>query len=90
MADARLNEAEIACAKRLAELFQKNTTFIDSYVSEDDPETALGLARDNKSRAAILGTMEHIGVIDEVGHSFGFPFHTFQITAKSLQVVRGI
>jgi hypothetical protein len=84
----RLIPAEAACAQRLAELFEKNTTCL---TASNETMGALGLTPEN--REAILGVMEHLGVISDVVHARGGSagrFFSFLITPKALDVARAI
>jgi hypothetical protein len=85
--EARFNEAEVICIKRLAEIFDKGQLLL-TIDSEDDSDTALNLPPER--REAILSTMQDLGIITEVRHSDTVPFFGFKITSKAAQVARAI
>jgi hypothetical protein len=77
-----LSEPEIACLKRLAELYREGKTFL----TVNDPSLVLPA----ETREAILGTMENLGIIDRATHAIGLRFVQFNISANSVQVARQI
>jgi len=92
----RLNAVEIECVKKLAENFENGKEWIAlplpknsrGAVNPDDITDPLELPTDK--REAILGVMEHMGLITEVGHVAGCRFFMFRITPKAIQVAREI
>lgn len=81
--DAHLNEAEVECARRLAAIHEKGA---GHFVSLD--MDALGLTRENY--AAVLGTMEHLGLITDAVHTTGGQYFHFRVTGRAVQLVRDI
>ena len=92
--ECRLNQTEIACVEKLAELLEKGECYVRAdFIDDDDDEPAPQpnpLNVPPEKRAATLELMESMGVIAEVEHASGLRFFSFRITSKALQVVRAI
>src|SRR5258708_40290816 len=83
MGMARFNAAEIACIKKLAELFENGTEVLDCR--RDDP---LGLPPEQRN--PILRTMEECGFITDSRHRASSDFYMLTITAQAVQAAREI
>jgi hypothetical protein len=79
---AELSTLEKDCIKNLAKLYHDGKT----YWSDDDGLESLGLNEGN--RRPVLGLMESMGVIANVGHISECPFCHFTIMPKVIVVER--
>jgi hypothetical protein len=77
-----LSEVEVACLKKLAELFEKGC---DSH--DGNPE-AIGLTADNYY--PVLKMLEQHGFIEDAIHTTGGFYTLFRINASAVQTVRAI
>ena len=89
-----LNEAEIACVKKLAELFGKGEGRITSWVSKDENGNPVRHGLDNDvlglpsyQRIVILQTMEGLGLISDGELT---SFKNYRVTPKAVQLARAI
>jgi hypothetical protein len=79
-----LKDAEIACVKKLAELYAEGKV----EWSGNEGWADVGLSDENYSQ--VLGMMESIGAISAVSHAMGAPFFFFNIDVKAVQIAREI
>jgi hypothetical protein len=82
-----LNEHEIACIKRLAQLYDLGQIQNGSPWQED-PKFKLGIPEDKW--ISVLGTMEHCGAIDSVDHAEPIKYWEFRILPRAVQLARQI
>jgi hypothetical protein len=85
--EPRLDAAEVACVKRLAELYDAGR-FDNGATDQNNPACNLGVPWDKWE--TVLRTMERVGVIDSAMHGAGAPFLTFRITPNAVQLARQI
>ena len=93
-AEFHLRGIEIDCVKKLAEMFEKG----DVYVTANIEDTENNFLTENQvtdqlnvppeKRAAVLETMESMGLIDEVTHSDSLRYLAFRITSNAVQAAR--
>ena len=82
------NEKEIACIKRMAEMFEEGNCYVNANLDDEEGDGTLDAPLGE--RAAILETMQSFGLIAEVVHAATLRFFSFKITAKSVQIARAI
>jgi hypothetical protein len=85
--DAQYTEAEIACIKRLAELYEARETQ-NGIRRQDDPKYSLGVPMDQWR--AVLGVMVRDELIATVMHTDAGQYAYFQISPKVVLVARQI
>lgn len=86
--ELRLNADEVACVKRMAELYKEGRTSVVFYEDLEETTKDIGLTMGN--RDAVLGVMEQSRIIEGVQHVRGMRFCSFIIGPQSLQVARAI
>lgn len=84
----RLNEMEMKCVKLLAEMFERGEVHVEANLSDlvagDQPDVT------PQKRAAVLETMQSIGVIEDAVDLGHVRYASFTITPKVVQVARAI
>ena len=81
--NVRFDDAEIACVKGLAELFEKGV-----FCISHDEEKELNLPPEK--RDAILTTMEDMGIIKDAVHVVEGRFMMYNICSQAVQTARAI
>src|SRR5258707_7998888 len=85
--ESQLDATELACLKRLAELYQAGK-FANGWPYQSDSETSLNLPPEKW--ATVLGMMEEWCAIERVLHGDAVPFFSFQVSASAVRLVREI
>jgi hypothetical protein len=82
----RLNKTEIECVQRLADMFEQGNIYLTAdFVGEEGELNA-----SPERRAAILATMETMGLLADVTHGDQVRYFSFTITPKAVLLAREI
>ncbi len=84
----RLDKTEIECVKQVEDMVEKGECYVEADLNDDERDNALNVSPEK--RAAILETMESMGLLAEVRHSDRLRYFAFKITSKAVQVAREI
>jgi hypothetical protein len=78
---------EIACVNELAAMFEKGESYVMANPADDEKSD---LNASPEQRAAILETLESMGIIADATHSGDMRYLAFRITSQAVQVARAI